>query len=97
MPCGPPWIESIIGYFRVGSKSGGLMIQPWTLKPSTDVYQISSVAPSRLPASRSALMSVTWRGVWGCARSNTTMLPGSVAVVRVAAATPVLLMLATVR
>jgi hypothetical protein len=54
------------------------------------VYQTSSVVPIFLPARRSTFTSVTWRRV-GFATSKTTMLPGSVDVVRVAATMPVLL------
>ena len=46
------------GYFFAGSNDGGLTIQPCTLVPPVDVYQISSVFASCLPASRSALTSV---------------------------------------
>ena len=55
MLCGPPWMCSCIGYFFVGSKSGGVMYQPWILSPSADVYQISVTSPSFLPARMSSL------------------------------------------
>src|ERR1043166_5569860 len=51
------------GYFRPGSKPGGLMIQPWIFRLSfDDVYQISSTWPSVRPASRPALSEVRMRG-----------------------------------
>ena len=31
---GPPWISSASGYFFTGSKSGGVMIQPWIVNSS---------------------------------------------------------------
>src|SRR5690349_21980800 len=67
--CGPPWISRINGYFFFASKLGGLTTQPWILKPSTDVYQISSWLPSAFPKSTSSFTDVSHRGV-GCLRSN---------------------------
>ena len=58
MLCGPPWMCSCIGYFFGGSKSGGVMYQPWIFRPSTDVYQISLTSPSFFPARMSSLTAV---------------------------------------
>src|SRR5438270_11516272 len=87
IPCGPPWIESMSGYFFRGSKFGGLMIQPCTLSPSTDGYQISSTAPNVFPSSTSPLTSVRRRTAPALRSIAATSL-GIVADESVPAATP---------
>ena len=59
MPCGPPWMTSIIGYSREGSNPGGLMTHPWIARPSCDdSAQICSTSPSVTPDNTSPLASV---------------------------------------
>src|SRR5215207_11367165 len=48
------------GYFFDASKPGGFTTQPWILRPSFDVYQISSVCASSFPPSTSSLTAVSW-------------------------------------
>src|SRR5262245_49689093 len=67
---------SCIGYFLVGSKSGGVMYQPWTFRPSGDVYHISVTSPSFLPARMSSLTFVSCFTCVGLARSYDTMSGG---------------------
>ena len=67
MPNGPPWISRISGYFFDGSKDGGFTIQPITFVLPVDVYVISSVFASCLPASTSPFTSVSLV-ICGCAR-----------------------------
>src|SRR5207247_11416142 len=56
---GPPWISRIRGYFRFGSKWGGLTIHPWIfLRSSDDSYPISSTSPRVLCPRRSWLTAV---------------------------------------
>jgi len=86
-------MSRISGYFLVASKFGGFTIQPWILRPSFDVYQISSVWASSLPASTSSLMFVSCvivdvAPVFGT--ENVTMSFGLVGVERIPTATPVL-------
>src|SRR3954471_8737668 len=52
-------MSRISGYFLVASKPGGFTIQPCTLSPSLDVYQISSVCASSLPANTSSFTDVS--------------------------------------
>src|SRR2546426_1150395 len=66
MPCGPPWISMMSGYFFVRSKLGGLMIQPSTRAPPVETYQMGSVAP-RWMRSRTSAFTVVSRAT-GCAR-----------------------------
>ena len=76
MLCGPPWMCSCIGYFFVGSKSGGVMYQPWIFRPSTDVYQISFDVAELLAGED---VVVDGRQLLDCAgffRSKVTMSPG---------------------
>src|SRR6266550_9618687 len=56
---GPPWISRMSGYFFDASKDGGFTIHPWTLVLPDEVYQISSIFASCLPASTSPLTSVS--------------------------------------
>src|SRR5437867_10673016 len=66
MPCGPPWISMISGYFLLLSNPGGLTIQPSTRVPLVDAYQICSTLPSLMPSSTSLFTFVS-RAI-GCAR-----------------------------
>ncbi len=87
------------GYFFDGSKPGGFTIQPWIFSPSFDVYQISSVCASSLPASTSSFTAVSCVNVdavpvFGTANVTTSF--GLVGVERMPTATPVLPTLVTV-
>src|SRR5256885_3095079 len=77
MPCGPPWISMISGYFLVRSNPGGLMIHPSTRVPPVDVYHRSSTDPSRIPCSTSAFTFVRRLIGWGWRRLNRTTSGGS--------------------
>ena len=88
MLCGPPWMWSCIGYLRDGSKSGGVMYQPWIFIPSAEVYQSSLTSPSLRPARMSSLTAVSCLIEAGVFRSKETTSPGCVKVVSVPTATP---------
>src|ERR1700751_3371674 len=65
------------GYFLVGSKLGGLMIQPSILCLSKEeLYQSSSTAPSFLAVKSSRLREVSTLSL-GLAREATATSPGS--------------------
>src|ERR1700740_2363854 len=67
---------SCIGYLRLGSKSGGVMYQPWIFMPSPDVYRISATRPSFRPARTSSLTAVSCLMSDGALRSKLTTSPG---------------------
>src|SRR4026209_2221987 len=90
MPWGPPWISRISGYFREGSKEGGLTTQPCTLAPPLEVYQSSSTSPSRVPLNRSALTSVSCSSWAGRLSSKRTISVGRDALLRTANTMPLL-------
>src|ERR1035437_10762947 len=86
---GPPWISRMNGYFRDGSKPGGLMIHPWMCRPSFDeLYEISSTWPSDRPESRSVLSDVSVRAVAPAAPVVTATCEGTVGVLGVKATMP---------
>ncbi len=81
------------GYFFDGSKPAGFTTQPCTFSPSFDVYQISSVCASALPASTSSFTAVSWVNVEAVpvfGTTNDTTSFGLVGVDRMPTATPVL-------
>src|SRR5689334_6093444 len=75
------------GYFLDGSNDGGFTIQPCTFVLLLDVYQISSVCGTCLPASRSSLTFVSFVTAPGVLRLYLTTSCGWSGSVSVPAAT----------